>query len=124
MSLLIPVTVVPIVPANIKTINTKATILPLLFSRQLPPLIFGSHIHHNALAIFYYLLRLGQQWKLLNHDLLCIHSMLNNSYIHFHQDAEYPVQLHTIVLLDSLSILFFLNMTIHLLLIHESTLPT
>src|SRR5690625_5462934 len=91
MSLLIPVTVVPIVPANIKTINTKATILPLFFIRQLPPLIFGSHIHHNALAIFSYLLRLGLQWKPLNHVLLCIHQMLNNSILNYNKESRSDV---------------------------------
>src|SRR5690625_1600848 len=114
MSFVIPVTVVPIVPAKINTIRKKAIILPLFFIFPLPP----TCVSHNAYvhSRFYYVLHLHLsklQSSPLNH-LSSSHLMLDSSYIHLTQDDKYPSRLRIYASQGSPFIPVLLNISIHL----------
>src|SRR5699024_7226584 len=114
MSFIIPVTVVPIVPAKINTIRKKAIILPLFFIFPLPPTCVSRNAYVHSK--FYYVLHLHLsklQSSPLNH-LSGRHLMLGNSYIHLTQDEKYPAPLRIGASQDSPSIPFLLNISIHL----------
>src|SRR5690625_1510121 len=114
MSFVIPVTVVPIVPAKINTIRKKAIILPLFFIFPLPP----TCVSRNAFlhSRFYYVLHLhlSQLQSSPLHHRSGRYLMLDSSYIHLTQDEKYPAPLRIDASQDSPSLPFLLNISIHL----------
>src|SRR5690625_5125017 len=117
MSFVIPVTVVPIVPAKINTIRKKAIILPLFFIFPLPPTCVSRNAYvHSRL---YYVLHLHLS-KLQSSPLTHLsgrHLMLDSASIHLTQDEYYPALLRIDASQDSSSIPFLLNISIHLQLL-------
>src|SRR5690625_6872830 len=95
MSFVIPVTVVPIVPAKINTIRKKAIILPLFFIFPLPPTCVSRNAYVHSR--FYYVLHLHLsklQSSPLNH-LSGRHLMLDSSYIHLTRSEEHTSELQS-----------------------------
>src|SRR5699024_11268568 len=114
MSFVIPVTVVPIVPAKINTIRKKAIILPLFFIFPLPPTCVSRNAYVHSK--FYYVLHLHLsklQSSPLNH-LSGRHLMLDNSYINLTQDEKChaPIRINSYKYFLYLS--FLLNISIYL----------